>query len=86
MESKQIDNYIVTPKILGKGCFGTVYLGYFKEDKSKWLAVKQIELKNLGGDLKLLKREMDLLMKLEGPNIVKFYKPIRTEKNIYFFL
>lgn len=56
-----MDNYIITPQILGKGTFGQVFLGYLKDDKAQMLAVKQIDLKNLKGDLKTLKRELDLL-------------------------
>jgi serine/threonine protein kinase len=86
MEAKIIDNYIITNQKLGEGTFGTVYRGYLKDDKAKILAVKQIELKNLKGDYRLLKRELELLNLLESPNIVKFYKPMRTPNNLYFFL
>jgi serine/threonine protein kinase len=86
MEPKLIENYIVTPYKLGEGSFGVVYRGYLKDDKAKILAVKQIELKNLKGGLALLKRELDVLNLLESPYIVKFYKPIRTVNNLYFFL
>lgn len=63
-----------------------MFLGYLKDDKAQMLAVKQIDLKNLKGDLKTLKRELDLLNMLEGANIVKLYKPLRTQNNLYFFL
>lgn len=86
METKKIDNFIITNQKLGEGSFGSVYRGYLSDDKAQLLAVKQIEIKKLKGDLKLLKRELDLLNMLEGPGIVKFYKPMRTEKNLYFFM
>jgi serine/threonine-protein kinase ULK/ATG1 len=44
---KVIQDYVVTPVVLGKGCFGTVYRGYFKNNKSQLLAVKTISLSNI---------------------------------------
>ena len=47
-QCKQVDKYIVTSKLLGKGSFGTVYRGFFKEDQSKVIAVKVIPIENIG--------------------------------------
>lgn len=34
MDCKVVQNYVVTPIKLGEGCFGTVYRGYVKNNKS----------------------------------------------------
>lgn len=39
-EFKQVDKFIVTSKVLGKGSFGIVYRGFFEKDHSKIVAVK----------------------------------------------
>lgn len=47
MDYKVIQDYVITPVVLGKGCFGIVYRGYMKNDKSKLLAVKAIPLNTI---------------------------------------
>lgn len=39
-EYKQVDKFIVTSRVLGKGSFGIVYRGFFEKDHSKIVAVK----------------------------------------------
>ena len=34
MTCKIVQGYVITPIELGKGCFGTVYRGYVKENKT----------------------------------------------------
>lgn len=33
-ECKVVNEYVITPVVLGKGCFGTVYRGYMKNNKN----------------------------------------------------
>jgi serine/threonine-protein kinase ULK/ATG1 len=68
-----VDKFIVTNKILGKGAFGTVYRGFFRDNHSKVVAVKVIPLEKVSTDnkfIKLLKREIEILQKIKHPNIV----------------
>lgn len=70
MDCKKIGDYVLTPVVLGKGCFGTVYRGYMKNDKNKLLAVKAIPLNSIKNE-DIIRREIEILMKLNNPNIVK---------------
>ncbi len=70
MDCKVVQNYVVTPIKLGEGCFGTVYRGYVKNNKSELLAVKTIPLESIKNE-ELIKREIEILLKLKSPNIVK---------------
>ena len=88
-EYKQVDKYIVTNKILGKGSFGIVYRGFFEKDHSKIVAVKVTPLEKISNDLKfleLLKREIEIMQSIEHPNVVRMYAATRTSRNLYMFL
>lgn len=86
---KQVDKFIVTSQLLGKGSFGVVYRGFFKDDHSRIVAVKVTPLEKISSDpkfLELLKREIDIMQTVEHPNIVRMYAATRTSRNLYMFL
>lgn len=86
---KQVDKFIVTSQLLGKGSFGVVYRGFFKDDHSKIVAVKVTPLEKISADpkfLELLKREIDIMQTIEHGNIVRMYAATRTSRNLYMFL
>jgi serine/threonine-protein kinase ULK/ATG1 len=66
-----------------------VFRGYFKDNLTKIVAVKQIPLQNVSKDpkfIKLLKREIEILMKVKSNYIVALYHATRTPNNLYMFL
>lgn len=86
---KQVDKFIVTSQLLGKGSFGVVYRGFFKDDHSRIVAVKVTPLEKISADpkfLELLKREIDIMQTIEHGNIVRMYAATRTSRNLYMFL
>ena len=88
-EYKQVDKFIVTNKVLGKGSFGIVYRGFFEKDHSKIVAVKVTPLEKISNDLKfleLLKREIEIMQSIDHQNIVRMYAATRTSRNLYMFL
>ena len=88
-EFKQVDKFIVTNKVLGKGSFGIVYRGFFEKDHSKIVAVKVTPLEKISNDLKfleLLKREIEIMQSIDHPNVVRMYAATRTSRNLYMFL
>lgn len=71
MDYKVVQDYVITPVVLGKGCFGTVYRGYMKNNKSQLLAVKAIPIASIKNE-EIIRREIEILLKLDSPNIVKY--------------
>ena len=67
------------------GYYGTVSKANFKNDASKFYAVKSISKSNLSQkSLKNLICEIQILAKLDHPNIVKYYETYDDDK--YFYL
>ena len=86
---KQVDKFIVSDKLIGKGAFGKVFRGFFKNDHSTIVAVKVISIEKIGKSpqfIEHIRREIDILGKLNHPNIVKMYSVARTPRNLYIFL
>ncbi|KRX04200.1 Protein kinase-like domain [Pseudocohnilembus persalinus] len=86
---KQVGNFIISNKILGKGSFASVFAGHKISDPRVIVAVKQIDLQKAEQhqqDLKQLSREIKILTQLKSPYIVQMHDVIRTTRNLYIFL
>jgi len=84
-EPKQSDFEFIEE--LGEGTFGTVYLASHKKTKAKY-AIKSIdksEPENLA-EKKNFNREVEIMYKLNHPNIVKLYGHFEDEKYCYFIM
>ena len=83
----EVDQYILE-KCLGKGSFGEVYLTKVKDDDKKVLATKKLERKKIEGTeaLKYLKNEIQILQKLDHPNIVKFESIKKTKEHFFIIM
>lgn len=73
-------------KEIGKGHFGTVRLGYRRnENPRKYYAIKSISKKSLNKkDLADLIKEVDIISELDHPNIIKFYETYHDDS--YFHI
>ena len=72
--------------ILGKGTFGTVYLGKHVPSKNK-IAVKVIQKESLKPELLLrLEQEIQCQRSVSSENIVKLIDVQKTENNFYLIL
>ncbi len=81
-----IDNLILE-KCIGRGSFGEVYLTSKKGDDSKKFATKKLDREQIGQEaLKYLKNEIQILQKLDHPNIVKFETIKKTKKHFYLVM
>ena len=87
METFNIGDYVCYKGKIGKGSYSSVYKGFHK-NSLKEVAVKRIEYENI--DIKLknqINSEMNLMKKINHPNIVKLYDIyFDNEKFIYFIL
>jgi serine/threonine protein kinase len=73
---------------LGKGAFGTVYMG-FNEDSGKLMAVKEVDLKGVHfteDRIKALESEIGMLSQLDHPHIVKYQGMEKTKDHLYIML
>ena len=80
-----VDQYEVdTRNPLGKGGYGKVYRAINKKDKNIKIAVKTVK-KSLynSNDLESLHRELEILSKVDNPNIVKYFENYEDENYIY---
>jgi NIMA (never in mitosis gene a)-related kinase len=65
-------------KKIGKGSFGTVFLGTHKATGER-IVLKEVELRGLSGkDLKMTKAEVNVLKRLSHPNIIAYRDSFHT--------
>jgi calcium-dependent protein kinase len=78
-----IDNN--TP-VLGTGAFGKVFKTYNKHNKDHWVAIKVMNKDKLAEHIDAIEAEVEILTKLDHPNIVKYYETYIDEKFIYLVM
>ncbi|KAL8152076.1 hypothetical protein V2J09_021884 [Rumex salicifolius] len=89
------DNTSISPsswkkgKLLGRGTFGHVYLG-FNSEKGRLCAIKEVNVisddQNARESLKQLNQEINLLSQLSHPNIVRYYGSELGEETLSVYL
>jgi len=71
---------------LGRGAFSVVKLGVNKKTKEK-VAIKIIDRNDVGKDYeKNLRMEMDILRRVEHPNIIALHEMIESGNKLYFVM
>lgn len=78
------DYYTLTEDKLGKGSYGEVKLGYLKNTKLK-RAIKIIDKAKVR-NVKRFRFEIEIMMKLDHPNVLKLYDYFETEAYVYLVL
>eukprot|EP01125_Pyxidicula_operculata_P006175 TRINITY_DN2152_c0_g1_i1.p1 TRINITY_DN2152_c0_g1~~TRINITY_DN2152_c0_g1_i1.p1 ORF type:complete len:379 (+),score=106.87 TRINITY_DN2152_c0_g1_i1:41-1138(+) len=78
------EKYIIGEEI-GRGGFSVVYAATSKTDGEKY-AVKQVGKNLIQEDIKLLKREIDIMKKVEHVNILKLIEIYEDEENVYIVM
>ena len=71
----RIGDYIIDKKRIGKGAFSTIFKGYHYQSKTV-VAVKKMVLNKSNKLNKNIKREIDLMKKIQHRNIIKLYDVI----------
>ena len=72
--------------ILGSGNFGTARLAHKTGNKQKKYAIKSILRKKVEKDLNLLEAELDILLKVDHPNICNFYEAYLDHKYVHMVM
>ena len=83
--NKKVGDYTFhNANVLGEGSYSTVYLGQHEEYKHP-VAIKVIARKSLVDNYmyETLASEIEILKKLDHPNIVRLYDVLNTTNNIY---
>lgn len=70
---------------LGRGGFSVVVEATRKEDGDKF-AIKIVEKNVIKEDIKLLKREIDIMKKVDHPNILKLFEIFEDEQHVYIVM
>ena len=70
-------------KVIGHGHFGTVRLSTQRASGVNY-AIKSIQKDKIKEDIHLLKRELEILMESDHPNIIKLYETYEDQK--YFHI
>ena len=90
-EFKKIGNYVYDPnsEALGQGTYGTVFKGVEFTNKENKVAIKRIHKSMFNvyrdlGEMDFLDREMKILKRIKGKNIVRYIDSFTTnEGNLY---
>jgi serine/threonine-protein kinase ULK/ATG1 len=89
METFKLGKYLIFKNKIGKGTFSSVYKGIDSE-KNIYVAVKKINRKGIDKMRKYIDKEIEIMKKLDHPNIIKLYDVIYdtrdSQENIYLIL
>jgi len=81
-----IEDYYQLGEEIGKGGFSVVYKAERIKDKKEF-AIKCIKKKMVeGDDIKLLRREIQIMKKLNHPNILKLFEVFEDEEQFYLVM
>ena len=76
--------YEITKNLLGKGSYGKVQLGYLKNTNIQ-RAIKIIE-KSKVKNVERFKLEVEIMMKLDHPNVLRLYDYFEDDTHVYLVL
>ena len=81
-------NYNIDAKtqVIGTGSFGKVFHTYNNNLKDFEVAIKVLNKRKIAENMDDILREVDILTKLDHPNIVKYYESYDDEKFLYLVM
>lgn len=79
-------HYTTDGKEVDKGTFGVVRRAKIFSNPHKLFAIKTIHKNLLKDDEVFLRRELEILARLDHPNIVRFFEVYQTKENFHFVL
>lgn len=84
-DSILMGKYKLTDSLIGRGGFSQVYMGEILETGEK-IAIKKIKKTTNRKITDKIISEISIVMKLNHPNIIKFYDVLKTEEYVYIFM
>ena len=79
--------YEIDRKMLGKGSFGEVYRAFDKKNPEFQVAIKVLKKDKMSiADLAHVMDEVDLLRKVDHPNIVEYFETYEEKKNLFLVM
>jgi calcium-dependent protein kinase len=72
--------------MIGSGYYGKVLLGHFKNKPELPVAIKTLQKKDIGADISKIKNEIQILSKLDHPNICKYYETYESPSYLYLIM
>ena len=72
--------------VLGSGAFGKVFRTFNKHNKEHLVAIKVMNQAKLADHIDAIREEIEILTKLDHPNIVRYYETYVDEKYIYLVM
>ena len=78
--------YSISPKILGLGKMATVYSASSHENPEEKVAIKVVNKVKINQKVSEVEKEIEVLKKLDHPNIVKYVEFYENEYNIYIVM
>ena len=79
--------YDIDRHVLGKGAFGKVYKGVDRHNPEFKVAIKVLNKSNMSEeDLKTVMTEVDLLRKVDHPNIVEYFETYDDKNYLYLVM
>lgn len=73
-------------KILGLGQYGKVFASTSKHDANFNVAIKVLDKEKMAYDIEQVVSEVEILNKLDHPNIVKYFETYNDLKYIYLVM
>jgi len=78
--------YMINPKILGTGGMSTVYSASLRSDPNTKAAIKVINKMKINLKVSEVEKEIQIMKKLDHPNIVKYIEYYENEYNCYIVM
>ena len=81
-------NYVINnkTKVLGVGAFGRVFMTTNAHDQNFKVAIKVLDKHKLAENIECIMEEVEILNKLDHPNIVKYFETYNDTKYIYLVM
>lgn len=83
---KMKSEYTFEKSILGEGSYGTVFKAQSSKDASCSYAVKQIKKPRIPEKLNGLRREINNMLTVDHPNIIKYHECFEDANHVYLVM